>query len=640
MTMKLAEADAHDRATTLRSSVRKSIARGAIFVAGAATLACGAAAAAGMLFAGVELRSITIIASATAIAGLGTGYLAARLLGSKISLLAARSMELLIEQPDLVEDLESETFNWTQDAALTWTQAVDDVETVRRLIRRASRRSAALVSELEEARNATNSHDEARGQFLSRMSHELRTPLNAILGYATLLREDAVANEQSTTAADLERILVAGRNLLGIVNDLLGLTQIDAGAMNVERQVIDVRNLVGSLAEGEHDVLENGLKVHLDDDVRIMIGDAAKLRQCLQTLLVAAAESPNGDVHLSIAQTESPAGTLMSFAIGPTAPSPDDDRPASLQARRSNTAGEAGLGIAIARRLAALMGGECIVDDAAGPSFRLLLPLSPSTSEDAPDSCSSAVKNTSPGMKQRKSALIVDDDEAALDLMRRWLTELGYDVLVAHDGETGLDLAREKRPDLILLDGMLPGRSGYEILVELRSDPKIGRTPIIFVTVDDDRRRGIGCGASEYLRKPLTHAGLRAVLDVYGGNCAGEVLIIDDDDDAAELIRRGVEEVGFSTRRAHDGLEGLDMARAKPPSAIILDIGMPRLDGFGVIDRLAHADELNRIPIVVLSGHEMGLADHRRLAAAAHRVFTKGITTPREIAQSLRDVVA
>jgi CheY-like chemotaxis protein/signal transduction histidine kinase len=640
MKMTLAETGARDRTTMLRSSVRKSITRATTLVVGAATLACCAAGAAGMLFAGVGLRSVTIIASAIGIAGFGLGYLAARLLGSKVSALAARSMELLFERPELVEDLESETLNWTQDTALTWAQAVEDVEAFRRLIRRASRRSTAIASELEEARKATNSHEEARGQFVGRMSHELRTPLNAILGYATLLREDAVEKGQSAAAADLERILVAGRNLLGIVNDLLGLTQIDAGALNVERQVIDVRNLVDSLAEGEHASLEGRLNVEIDDDVRILIGDAAKLSQCLQTLLVTAAESAERGVSLSITQAESASGAHMSFGIGPTAASTDNDDRASPQARRSNTAGEAALGIAIARRLAALMGGECIVDDASAPSFRLIVPLSPLSSEAAPDSRPGAVKKAGSGSEPRKSALIVDDDEAALDLMRRWLTDIGYDVLVAHDGETGLRLARDKRPDLILLDGILPGRSGYEILVELRSDPDVGRTPIIFVTVDDDRRRGIGCGASEYLRKPLTQAGLRAVLDIYGGSCAGEVLIIDDDDDAAELIRRGVEEAGFSTRRAHDGLEGLDMARAKPPSAIILDIGMPQLDGFGVIERLARADALNRIPIVVVSGHEMGLVDHRRLAATAHRVFTKGITTPREIAQSVREVVA
>jgi CheY-like chemotaxis protein len=217
---------------------------------------------------------------------------------------------------------------------------------------------------------------------------------------------------------------------------------------------------------------------------------------------------------------------------------------------------------------------------------------------------------------------------------------MNHDVLVAMDGETALKLAREHRPDLILLDALLPGRSGYEILEDLRNDRAVGRTPVILVTVDDDRARGLECGASDYLRKPLTETRLRAVLEVYTNGSSGEILVIEDDDDAAELIRRSVEEVGFSTRRATNGREGIEMAAAIHPAGIVLDMRMPELDGFGVLERLALADELNKIPVVVLSGYDLSLSQHRRLAAAGHRTYTKGVVTPREIAQSLRELVA
>ena len=235
---------------------------------------------------------------------------------------------------------------------------------------------------------------------------------------------------------------------------------------------------------------------------------------------------------------------------------------------------------------------------------------------------------------------MIDDDEAAIDLMHRWLERMGYDVFATTDGESGLAMMREHKPDLVLLDALLPGRSGYDILKEVRSDERLSLVPVILITVDDDRARGLKAGASDYLRKPVTEAQLRAVTEVYRGKACGEILVIDDDDDAAELIQRSVEQVGFSSRRASDGVEGVEMASSKRPAAIVLDLAMPRLDGFGVIDRLSADAMLTNIPLIVLSGRDITISQHRSLAAAGHRFFSKGASTPREIAQSLLEMVA
>jgi CheY-like chemotaxis protein len=465
----------------------------------------------------------------------------------------------------------------------------------------------------------------------------------SILGYATLLREDALEAGRGAAAADLDRILRAGRHLLTAVNDMLGLSRVDSGEATLERQVIDIRRLADTLASSEQADLQARLEVEIDEETSILIGDAAKLRQCLLTLLTVATQSAASDpVKLEIAPEENEEIPSLSFSISAAGDCANGRPNGSHDEPSSALLGEAGLGVALARRLAALMGGECLVagSPATGLSFRLTLPLSPHREDDSgPPRVERLKADAAGGNNTPRCALVVDDDEAALDLMQRWLVEIGYEVIIAHEGETGLRLARDKRPDVILLDGLLPGRSGYDILAELRADPLLDRTPVIFVTVDDDRNRGIGCGASDYVRKPLTQANLRAILEIYAGGCKGEVLIIDDDDDAAELIRRGIEEVGFSSRRAHDGVEGLDMARANPPAAIVLDVHMPQLDGFGVIEQLSRASDLSRIPIVVVSGHEMDLAEHRRLAAVAHRVLTKGIAAPRDIAQSVREAV-
>jgi CheY-like chemotaxis protein len=386
----------------------------------------------------------------------------------------------------------------------------------------------------------------------------------------------------------------------------------------------------------------------IDDDVGIMVGDGTKIRQCLGHLMMNAAKFTRGGT-ITLWASQVNGGTAIQFSVEDDGIGIEEQQLSSLfdaftQATYAHSGRHpgAGLGLAITRRLARMMGGDCTVESVAGTGsvFRLTLPVTPREERSLPAIPANDVDTAAPQAGEGKCILVVDDDEATLDLMTRWLEPLGYRVVVALDGETGLRLVRQHRPSLVLLDAWLPGRSGYDILSELRRDPVVGNTPVILVTVDDDRARGLACGASDYLRKPVSEETLAAVLGVYDHGCTGEVLVIEDDDDAADLIKRCLEQVGFSTQRASNGREGLEMAAAKKPKAIVLDIRLPELDGFAVIECLAAAERLSEVPVVVVSGCDMSLAQHRKLAAAGHRVFTKGVVTPREIAQSLREMVA
>ncbi|HZU51940.1 MAG TPA: response regulator, partial [Sphingomicrobium sp.] len=527
-----------------------------------------------------------------------------------------------------------------------WRQTREDVETLRRLIRRSSRRAEETLGQLDDARRKAEEQDNEKLQFMAKIGHELRTPLNTILGYATLLHEDATEAGDQAAAADLERIMIAGRRLSMAVNDMLGWSKIESGTANLERKVINVQGMVEEVVSDEnvHARKKVSVAVDFDHELGIIVGDPEKLHHCLLNLIAGAAEkSEENKVTLSVTRLEKAGVQSVCFLVetsGGTSDAPVASRSKHLPFSKQSSDG--GLRFAVARRLAKLMGGDCIVEETSSKRviIRMTLPITPAerreVSRERDELGARALRRSTRG----KCALIIDDDEAALDLMRRWLEQMDYHVFVALDGETGLKLAREEQADLILLDGFLPGRSGYEVLAELRGDPVIGRTPVIFVTVDDDRSRGIECGASDYLRKPLTQEALRAVVDVYAGTSAGKILIIDDDEDAAELIRRSAEEVGFSTRHAANGLEGLAMVSQERPAAIVLDVRMPLMDGFSVIEHLARTEDLSEIPIVVVSGQDMNIAEHRRLTAAAHRVFTKGTVSPRQIAQSLQEVVA
>jgi len=196
-------------------------------------------------------------------------------------------------------------------------------------------------------------------------------------------------------------------------------------------------------------------------------------------------------------------------------------------------------------------------------------------------------------------ALVIDDDPANVDLLSRWLKKQGYSVAAAYDGEAGLEVAREYNPDLILLDIHMPRADGWDVLAELKADENLSEIPVIVISVDDNRKRGLDSGASEYLTKPTTQEHLAGVLETFNTTAAGHVLVVDDDEDAGNIVERAARQVGLEVSRAFDGVTGLDMARAHKPSAIVLDLTMPRKDGFSVLRELNIDPELRKIPVII-----------------------------------------
>jgi len=641
--------DESARAAALRLSVNRSITRAMRRLVWALILVSAVGGGFVFLTSGAPCPSWAVLAGMLG-AGALTGLILVRPVAHAVARLAIRPLELILAQPELVQDIEEE-LNWQKGRALSRADFESDLDALSRHLRRISRRSRDAMAELASVREEAKQQNIAQSQFLAKMSHELRTPLNAILGYAMLVQEDATVAGNSTALADLERIQVAGRNLLAVINDILDHARIEAGKTMIERSVIDIRELAVEAAASCPGDQRNGNSFDLDvsDALGIMVGDAGKVRQCLLNLLSNAFKfTRNGRVSLVIAPTRCGGAAGVSFSVRDNGPGIAEadlahlfDAFSQVDDGSTRRFGGPGLGLAITRRLARMMGGDCTVEsvEGQGSTFCLSLPLSLKRAL-GEESVLFRSDHPLPVRSSERSALVVDDDEAAIDLMRRWLERMGYDVFAAPDGETGLAMAREHEPDLILLDALLPGISGYDVLVELRADAALSRTPVVLVTVDDDRARGLSAGASDYLRKPIREEQLRAVAKLYESRANGDVLVIDDDDDSAELIKRSVEQIGFSTRRACDGLEGVEMASTTPPAAIVLDLAMPGLDGFGVIERLSADEKLMHIPLIIVSGCDVSLPQHRALAAAGYRFFAKGSSTPREIAQSLRELVA
>lgn len=552
------------------------------------------------------------------------------------------------------EDHQTDGFQWNSGKALQISQFEGDLRLLDKRMKSMARKVRLTIADLEKAREQANEQNLAKSKFLANMSHELRTPLNAILGYAMLLQEDASDEGNDAMVSDLVRIQQAGHTLLARINDILEISKIKAGKLVLEREVIDLPILINEITSracAEDQRNGNEFILNMSPDIGIMIGDMENLQQCLQNLLGNAFKfTENGRISLTVERSQDASLPVITFTVQDNGIGMDPEDIEGLftafeQGDSSLTRkyGGTGLGLAITRNLARLMGGDCLVESArdVGSTFRLVLPAGSSQEATsiipATDYLPLLSKN-GPDITHLH-VLVIDDDEDALELMRRWLQQMGLTVMTTISPDEGLAMARQYHPDVILLDGLLPDRSGYDILTDLRADPAVKDIPTVLITVDDDRRRGIIAGASDYIRKPLSKEQLRSVVELYCGKVDGEILVIEDDDDAAELIRRSVEEAGFTTRRAANGVQGLEMADEIRPSAIVLDLAMPGLDGFGVIDHLKKHQTLHNVPLIVLSGQEITLEQHRKLAANGQRFFAKAASTPRQIAQCLKELV-
>ena len=473
----------------------------------------------------------------------------------------------------------------------------------------------ARTSEMETARDEARDASDQKTKFFANMSHELRTPLNAILGYGEMLYEDCEDLGYDDLLPDLKKITSSGSHLLSLINNILDLSKIEAGKMELFVTSFEIESMVQTIKDVSEPLAaknDNGFVINLEGALGSMSQDETKLRQCLTNFLSNGFKfTKNGTVTLDVKARMVGDIEFIDFAVIDTGAGMSPEGVAKVfeeytQAERSTSAnyGGTGLGLPISKKFAEMMGGDVIVtsEEGVGSVFTMSVPREcPEYNEDEVEG------NVINLDEQDNLVVLVDDDVAMHDLIKRTISKLNLTLLGATNSEKGMELIREVKPKLILLDVLMPGRDGWSLLKECKTDKDLKDIPVIMISQLNQSNLASSLGANDYLTKPIDRSHFINTLKRILGNDTQDkkVLVIDDDKDVRELLSRLLKDAGYRPIDARDGKEGLERTKDEP-ALIILDLEMPRMDGFEFLDNyIKDVPEEKRAPVLVFSGKDL-----------------------------------
>jgi CheY-like chemotaxis protein/anti-sigma regulatory factor (Ser/Thr protein kinase) len=482
--------------------------------------------------------------------------------------------------------------------------------------------------------------------------------MNAIIGYSEMLMEDAEDEGNEETVGDLKKIHAAGKHLLALINDVLDLSKIEAGKMDLYLESFEIGAMVDDVVATIEALVkrnDNRLRVEVDASLSQMRADLTKVRQALFNLLSNAAKfTHEGEIALVVQQESGDGADWVRLAVSDSGIGIPPDKLDHVfeefsQADDSTTRdyGGTGLGLPISRRFCRMMGGDITVESrpGEGSTFTIRLPvqveLEAGEQPEAAANAGRAPAAVSPEPGEERTVLVIDDDPNALDLLGRTLQGAGVRVVTASDGREALRLAKTLHPAAITLDVIMPGMDGWEVLRELKLDPETRDIPVIMVTMTDDRDMGYALGATEFLTKPIERGQFVQLLERHAPKgTERRALVVDDKAENRDVLRRALEQQSWQVSEAENGRVALDRVAEEPPSLILLDLMMPVMDGFEFVMELRKVERWRGIPIVVVTAKDVTEEDRRRLNGDVVGLIQKGGLDRESLLAQLREQVA
>ncbi len=495
--------------------------------------------------------------------------------------------------------------------------------------------NARLFAEAQEARAAAEAANKAKSAFLANMSHELRTPLNAIMGFTRIVRRKAEGILPEKQVENLDKVLTSAEHLLGLINTILDIAKIEAGRMDVQAANFSIAALVDMCATTAQPLLKPGVALakHVPSDLPLVYSDQDKVKQILLNLLSNAAKfTPDGTITVAAHRRDSRLIVdVTDTGIGISEEALGRIFEEFQQADSSTTRqyGGTGLGLSISRHLARLLGGDLTAASTlgAGSTFTLTIPIRYGEKPAPPGSPRRDEATPSISASKKPVVLAIDDDADVIYLLQENLGEAGYQVVGATSGEEGVRKAKSLHPYAITLDIMMPDKDGWQVLYDLKSEPTTRDIPVLMLTIVDKKALAYRLGAADYLVKPLDAdsvlAALQRLAQANGGVPPKRLLVVDDDPAVIDLVRQLLEAADYAVESALNGQAALEVIALQPPDAILLDLLMPRLDGFGVIEHLRGDPTYRRIPIIVLTAKSLTDAEATYLKQSVSKVIAK-----------------
>lgn len=505
----------------------------------------------------------------------------------------------------------------------------------------------ARARKLEEQRaQEMEASARLKSEFLANFSHEIRTPLNGILGYCDLVLREEGQRLTPHGRRDLNVIKQNARTLLALINDILDLSKIEAGRVEIVHETVDIDALLTECTSTVREFLRGKdveLKTVVEAGAQNAFTDSLKLKQVLLNLCSNAAKfTDSGEIVVTAQASDK---TLIITVEDTGSGIPADQLPHIFDKFRqvdgtpSRKVGGTGLGLAIVREVTLVLGGTVSVKSTLGRGTTFVVRLPDAAGRGAQEKQALIVTRAESERPDAEvSVLIIDDDPMVHQLLRGHLLDGGLTVLSAIDGVDGLAAAKEHRPSVILLDLHLPKLDGWGVLARLKGDPVTSNIPVVILSVEEQRARGFSFGACDYLVKPVEPEILISVVKKSIKPDAGDVLVVDDDPAMRELVSRSLRRVGFTTVEAANGEEALLRARVVSPAMVVLDLLMPGIDGFEVLRQLRA--EGNDVPILVLTGKTLTVAEGKSLQDGVSHVLAKGGVAIDELVSQAKRLVA